>query len=267
MPKVAIAGLGLMGGSLGLALRAAGWSVAGYDRDAQAASRAVERGAIDSLAPSLAEPADVVVLALPVLAVESALAQIPRGPVVTDLCSTKEVVVQWAHQAGVDFVGGHPLCGSEQSGIEAASADLYRGAYWALTRADPVVEEMVVAAGARPLIVDPAEHDRLVAGSSHAAFAISTAYMLAASKAADWPAMAALAASGFRDMTRLAAGDPGMYAGIIATNAENLRGRLLEFQAALGGLIERLDAEPAEVERVFAAARAARLAWEESRRQ
>lgn len=254
-----------MGGSLGLALREAGWSVGGLDRDPAVAERALARGAVEAVAGNLAG-AELVVLAVPVLAAHDLLWQLAReapGALVTDLCSTKVEVLRWAEEVGVDLVGGHPLCGSEESGIDAARADLYAGATWALSRSHPQVEAMVAAAGGRPLLVDPAEHDRLVAGTSHAAFTISAAYMLAASGAADWPAMAPLAARGFRDMTRLAAGDPGMYAGIAATNAANLRARLLEFQAALARLLDGLGGPPEELAALFAQARDARVEWDE----
>jgi prephenate dehydrogenase len=260
--KASIVGLGLMGGSLGLALRREGWSVAGTDRDPDVQRRALELGAIDS---AEVEEADLVVLAVPVLAMPSVLRQVAPGALATDLCSTKAEVERWAADAGVQLVGGHPLCGSEQSGVEAARADLYEGAAWVLTRPDPIVEEMVVAAGAHPLIVDAEEHDRLVAGSSHAAFMIAVAYMLAAAEAADWPAQAALTASGFRDVTRLAGGDPEMYLGIARTNAANILARLDEFETLLARLRLNLESDDARLGELFAAARDARRRWEAGR--
>lgn len=262
--RVSILGLGLMGGSLGLALRRERprWTVVGTDRDAAATARALELGAIESEGFD----ADLTVLAVPVLAMPAALAQVPSGALVTDICSTKVAVLEWARAAGVDLVGGHPLCGSERSGIDAASADLYRGARWALTRPDPLVEEMVVAVGAEPLVVEPEEHDRLVAGSSHLAFLLSAAYILAASESGDWPALAALTGSGFRDMTRLAGGDPDMYTGIASTNRDNILARLDEFQVAIERFRARLESGDPDLAGLFAAARSARLRWEEGRR-
>ena len=267
MPSAAVVGLGLMGGSLGLALREAGWSVTGLDRDPAAAAEAARRGAIGQALPSLEEAAgsDLVVLAVPVLAVRRLLAEIPAGTLVTDVASTKAEVLAWAAEAGVDFVGGHPLCGSERSGVEAARADLFQGAVWALTRRHPLIESMVVATGARPFVVDAEEHDRLVAGTSHAAFAISAAYMLAAADSADWPAMAPLSAGGFRDMTRLAGGDAEMYAGVLATNAANVEQRLREFQTKLAELVAQLEGDPEAVRGWFERARQARLDWDASR--
>lgn len=260
--QATIVGLGLMGGSLGLALRRVGWAVAGVDADPAAAERALEMGAIDRAGPA---EADLTVLAVPVLAMRSALAQVPPGALATDLCSTKAAVESWARELGVQLVGGHPLCGSEQSGIDAARADLYEGAAWVLTRPDPVVEEMVVAAGAHPLILDAEEHDRLAAGSSHAAFLVSTAYMLAAAESPDWPALASLTASGFRDLTRLAAGDPEMYVGIARTNAANILARLDEFEVALARLRLLLEQDDPGLSELFEASRDARRRWEETR--
>lgn len=260
--KASIVGLGLMGGSLGLALRREGWDVAGVDRDPAAVERARQVGAIGS---ADAAAADLLVLAVPVLAMPAVLRQVSPAVLVTDLCSTKVEVERWAAEAGVQLVGGHPLCGSDQSGIEAARADLYDGAAWVLTRPDPVVEEMVVAAGAHPLIVDAEEHDRLVAGSSHAAFFVSAAYMLAAAESQDWPALAALTASGFRDLTRLAGGDPEMYRGIGRTNAANILARLDDFEVALARLRLLLESDDVRLAELFQAARDARQRWEASR--
>jgi prephenate dehydrogenase len=261
--RASIVGLGLMGGSLGLALRRAGWHVAGADREEAVVTRALELGAIDEAGRPAA---DVTVLAVPLLAMRAVLGEIEPGARVTDLCSTKVEVLRWAAEAGVGLVGGHPLCGSDRSGIDAARADLYWGAPWVLTGPDPVVEEMVVAAGAHPLNLDADAHDRLAAGVSHVAFLISSAYMLAAESSPEWPAMAALAASGFRDMTRLAGGDPEMYVGIAATNTANILARLDEFEVALGRLRLQLeDAQGARLAELLEEARAARRRWEETR--
>ena len=268
MASVAVVGLGLMGGSLGLALREAGWSVSGLDRDPEAAAEAVRRGAVQRTLGSLGEvvESDLVVLAAPVPALRDLLRKLPAGVLATDLASTKVAVLEWAEEAGANLVGGHPLCGSERSGIAAARPGLYSGAIWALTRSQPLVEEMVAAVGATPFIVPADEHDRLVAGGSHAAFVISAAYMLAMAESDDWPDVSRLTSTGFADMTRLAGGDPEMYAGIAATNAANLRDRLRQFQAALERLLNHLDGDPDELRRLFEEARQARRGWEEGRR-
>src|SRR5205823_8505773 len=100
--------------------------------------------------------------------------------------------------------GGHPMCGREESGIDAADPALYRGAAWILTRPDPAVEQAVHSVGAIPVVMEPERHDRLVAGVSHVAFLLSVGYVLALAEAREWPQMARLAGGGFRDMSRLA---------------------------------------------------------------
>src|SRR5260370_588615 len=109
-------------------------------------------------------------------------------------------------------VGRHRMCGRESSGIDAADANLFAGAPWILTRRDETVIGLVEAAGAQPLVMDAATHDRLVAGVSHAALLLSVGYVLALSGRADWPEASRVAASGFPDMTRLPAAAPPMSA-------------------------------------------------------
>ncbi len=261
-----------MGASLGLTLRRTrpDWTVVGVDRDDLTCRKAVRRGAVETASPELAVLAgsELVVLAVPVLAMRALLPKVASaapGATLTDLCSTKVDVLRWAVEASVALVGGHPLCGRTETGVDAARDDLYEGAPWVLTRPDPLVEEMVVAAGARPLILEPDEHDRLAAGVSHLAFLVSSAYMLAAAASPDWAAMGELAASGFRDVTRLAGGDPDMYVGIARTNAGNILARLDEFEAALARLRLHLEAGDARLAELFEEARDARRRWEASR--
>ena len=285
--RVAIIGLGLMGGSLGLALRAdagsgrlAG-SVVGYDSAPEVAARAVARGAVDRACASLAEAAqlaDLLVIATPTLAAEMVLRALAGslGPdvVVTDLCSVKGPLVALAERLGPDlahrFVGGHPMAGSERAGIEAATADLYRGARWALTSTpatDPDalarVRALVVALGAAAVEMDAQAHDAAVAGVSHLPLAIAVALTGALAEADDWPAMAVLAAGGYRDATRVAAGDPIMGRDMLLANREALLARIDAFSAALATLRDTLArGDAAEIEVALRAARATRLAWE-----
>src|SRR4029077_13190700 len=182
------------------------------------------------------EMADVVVLAVPILALRevfSGLRGRVGGKVVTDMASTKATVMDWASSSGIDLVGGHPMCGKEKSGIDAADASIFKGAPWVLTRADPVVTDLVEAVGSHPLVMDAETHDRLVAGVSHAAFLLSVGYVLSLSGRTDWGDASKLAASGFRDMSRLAAGDPSLYAGIARTNRAHLMEQLDGISAAL----------------------------------
>jgi prephenate dehydrogenase len=266
--SVGIVGLGLMGGSLALALRRA-WpetALTGCDRDPLTVRRALDRGIVDVAGPDLdaVRPAGLIVLALPVLAMREALRGLAGSTaVVTDLASTKAEVMRWAGDAGVDLVGGHPMCGRETSGLEAADADLYRGAPWVLTRSEPRVEALVRAVGARPVVIDPERHDRLVAGVSHAAFVVSTAYVLGVTSSPEWPEAGRLAAAGFRDLTRLAAGDPEMETGIVRTNRANLLEALDAFEAALQRIRRHVEQDDPRLAELFEEARRARERWRE----
>jgi prephenate dehydrogenase len=258
-----------MGASLALALKGSGHTVVGSDKDPRTVQKALERGVVTSAAQdvSVVDIADVVVVAVPILAMRdtfTALRGHVQGKVVTDMASTKAKVMDWAGAAGIDLVGGHPMCGRELSGIDAADADLFRGAPWVLTRAEPGVTELVGAVGAWPLVLEAAEHDRLVAGVSHAAFLLSIAYVLAVSSRPDWPEAARLAASGFRDMSRLAGGDPELYAGIVATNRDAILDQLDGVSAALARLRRHLDDNDPRLAELFEEARRVRERWSRS---
>lgn len=264
--SVGIVGLGLIGGSLALALRAA-WpevTLLGCDRDPRTCRQALDRGLVAGAGPDLdaVGAAGVVVLAVPAPAERDLLRRLGAGRLVTDVASTKAAVTRWAAEAGVDFVGGHPMAGVEASGLDAARADLFSGAPWVLTRAHPVVEALVRAAGATPVVIDPDHHDRLVAGVSQAAFLLSTAYVLALAGDRDWPEMARLAAGGYRDMSRLAAGDPEMYAGIAVTNREHILAALGSVEAALARLRRHIENSDGRLVELFEEARRVRTRWE-----
>jgi prephenate dehydrogenase len=268
MPAVAIVGLGLMGSSLALALKAARQDlvIVGSDRDPITLRKALDRGIVESASADLAvvEVADIVVLAVPILALQqvfSGLAAKVGGKVVTDLASTKTRVMEWASAAGVELVGGHPMCGKEMAGIDAADASIFKGAPWVLTRSDPVVTGLVESVGSHPLVMDAETHDRLVAGVSHAAFLLSVGYVLSLSGRADWGEASTLAASGFRDMSRLAAGDPSLYAGIARTNRAQMIEQLDAISAALTRLRRHLEADDPRVIELFEEARSVRERW------
>lgn len=259
--RVGIFGLGLMGSSFALALGRArpGLSLVGSDRDAATMRRAVAAGLVQAGDPGTA---DVVVLAAPIPALPEILAGLAgRAGVVTDMASTKVHVMRWAAAAGVDLVGGHPMCGRETAGIEAATADLFEGAPWVLTRDEAAVTELVGAVGARPVFMDAERHDRLVAGVSHAAFVLSAAYVLALAGDADWPAMQEVAGTGFRDVSRLAAGDPALYAAIASTNRGDIARELRAVEASLANLRRHLEAGDARLVELLEEARRAREGW------
>ena len=237
--RIAIIGLGLIGGSMGLALRGTGadYEVVGFARRPEVASRALELGAVDRIEGSMISAvngADLVIIATPTLSLKEILAEIGQslreGSIVTDTASTKAKVMQWAESTlppSANFIGGHPMAGKETSGIEAADGELFNGCTYCLTvgkratkEACDKVERLVSQIGANPLFIDASDHDTLVAGISHLPLICSVALMAATSKSPIWPAMSRLAASGFRDLTRLAAGDPRMSHDICLTNRE-----------------------------------------------
>jgi prephenate dehydrogenase len=224
--RAAVVGTGLIGGSIGLALRRGGWHVTGTDHDPARAARALELGALDAVGTD--SDAAITFLATPVQAVaEAARAALAVGPgIVTDVGSVKASIV-----AGVDdprFLGGHPMAGSEQEGVDGADADLFAGAVWVLTPTAATsdatyaaVRSAITEVGADVLSLTPEHHDALVAVVSHVPHLTAAALMhLADDKATEHRALLRLAAGGFRDMTRIAAGHPGIWPDICAENRD-----------------------------------------------
>lgn len=259
--RVGIVGLGLMGASFALALRAARpeLELLGSDTDRNTMRLAVRRGLVS---PTDARDADVLVLAAPIPALPEILSSLAgTAAVVTDMASTKVRVMGWAVAAGVDLVGGHPMCGREQGGIDAADPQIFQGAPWILTRDQPQVTELVRAVGAIPVFMDAERHDRLVAGVSHVAFMLSVAYVLALAADPDWPDMQAIAGPGFRDISRLAAGDPELYAAIVSTNGECISDAMRSVEASLARLRRHLDGQDGRLVELFEEARRVRERW------
>lgn len=277
---MAVIGTGLVGASIGLAVRRAGVCrrVAGYDVDAAELATAVERGAVTDPVGSAAEAAadaDVVWLAVPVSAVEAMAAEVGpamrAGAILSDSASVKSRVVE-ALQASapprVHVIGGHPMAGSAETGAAHASAELFVGATWLLTpttHTDPEayrrLHGMVAALGARVIAVAPERHDLLVAVVSHLPQLAATTLMnLAADRARDEHAgLLLLAAGGFRDATRVAASNPDLWSEICAENREAIVAVLDEYRDRVEAL--RTSLAKADDERLrgeLAAARAAR---------
>jgi prephenate dehydrogenase len=255
MEKIAVLGMGLIGGSLGMALQQTGIArqIAGYDSNPDATHRALERGAITLMCITVEEAvqqADMVVLATPILAMRELLERmapaLKPGVLVTDTASTKEQVLKWAQTvlpANVVFVGGHPMAGREHTGIEAAEEGLFEGCAYCLTPTEQTptgalaqLSEIVQQLGAHPIVVDAGRHDHLVAGISHLPFVLSSVLVHALSRDGDWSDMTRLAAGGFRDMSRLAAGSPTMYRDICLTNKEEI----LDWLDTLAWQLERV---------------------------
>jgi prephenate dehydrogenase len=257
-----------MGSSFALALKEARPEIVivGSDTDPRTLRKALDRGVVTSASAdmSIADMAEMVVIGAPIKAMRDVFAQLSgrtRGKVVTDMASTKASVMEWAAAAGIDLVGGHPMCGKEKSGIDAADASVFKGAPWVLTRDEPVLSELIEAVGAHPMVMDAETHDRLVAGVSHAAFLLSVGYVLALSRRADWPEASRLAAGGFRDMSRLAAGDPELYAGVTRTNRAHLIEQLDAVAAELARLRRHLEADDPRLVELFEEAQAVRERW------
>lgn len=268
--RAAVLGLGLMGGSLARDLAAAGVEVLGHDRDPEAVRAARAAGAVRAgLGPGLegAETADLLVVAVPVSAAEAALAAaLPRlrpDCVLTDLGSTKRSIGEAAARLGVAdrFVGSHPLTGDHRSGWDASRPDLYAGATVYLcptpaTRPDALerVHGLWVALGARPEVVDAAEHDQRLAWSSHLPQVASTA--LAEALAAAGVGPAALGPGG-RDATRLAASSPELWSAICLDNAACIEPAVAALEEVLADLRRALrEGDAVALQRHFAASRA-----------
>jgi prephenate dehydrogenase len=276
--RVAIIGLGLIGGSLGLALKSAGAEVVGYARRPEVASQAMNRGVADRCCddiPSTIKGAEIIVIATPVLTVKDVFINIakhlPKNVIVTDVASTKVDVMNWAGKylpSAACFIGGHPMAGKESSGIAASDADLFRGCTYCLVSGENVkaesrkkLEDMVKAIGAIPFYVDAKDHDILVAGISHLPHLLSVALVTATVNDPRWSAMAKLAASGYRDVTRLASGDPRMSRDICLTNKGPILDALDKYMHSLNELRRLIDDGDEKIEERFIRAREAREGW------
>ncbi|MCE4063048.1 prephenate dehydrogenase/arogenate dehydrogenase family protein [Pandoraea sputorum] len=280
--KLVICGVGLIGGSLARALKAAGAvnEVVGVGRTQASLARACELGVIDQAATSMADAvsgADIVLLAAPVAQTPALLAAIRphlRGEtIVTDAGSTKTDAVAAAQEALGDeawrFVPGHPIAGAELSGVDAAKVDLYRDRRVVLcpqpaNRADDVarVREMWEATGARVSEMTERQHDRVFASVSHLPHVLSYALIAQILDAPDAALKFGFAGGGFRDFTRIAASNPEMWRDICVANRDALLAELDGYLATLGSLRQLIDAgDGAGLEAVFARTSQARTDW------
>ncbi|GHO50258.1 prephenate dehydrogenase [Ktedonospora formicarum] len=279
--RVAIVGLGLIGGSIGLALRESGAAqqVTGYDLGRGVSQQAYRVGAIDQPYMELADAvrgADLVILATPVGAIRTLLQQLASvltpGAVVTDVASTKAQVIEWAESylpENVSFVGGHPMAGKELTGVEAADAALFRHRIYCLTPTTstrPMAMKKVAALaevlGARVKVLEPEEHDRQVAMISHVPFLSAVALIESAAHSPTWGDASLLASSGFRDATRLAAGSPEMYRDICLTNSAAVASGLDAYISTLQSLRQQILAQDGTIAERFTEAQQERLHWQ-----
>ena len=277
--KLALVGVGLIGGSFAAALRASGDvdHVVGFDLDPEALSKGLAAGILDHAAGNLAgavAAADLVVLAVPVGAMRAALATIaphlPPGALVTDVGSTKVSVITDAQVTLGDafrrFVPAHPIAGGERPGVEHADPRLFRerlAITTPLAETDPealaAVERLWRSAGARIERLTPEEHDRIFAAVSHLPHVLAFALVEMIARSADADAKFAHAGAGFRDFTRIAASSPQMWRDVCLANRAALVSELNTYRESLAALQDAIDrADGAALEQFFQAAAVAR---------
>lgn len=265
--QVAIVGTGMLGASLGLALKrlTPAPHVIGCDLSGDARREASSKKAVDRATGNVVEAvrdADLVVIATPVRAIELVLREIAPvlkpGTVVTDTGSTKRQILAWAAEhlpTTVSFVGGHPMTGRTTAGTGGPAAEIFENAVYCVSppssadaKAVENVVKMVEAIGSTPYFVEPDEHDGLVASISHLPYVVSTSIMRIAASDRGWREAKTIAAGGFATATHLSDGDPRMFADICLTNGDQVArqiGRLIDELADLKAAIEAGD------ERIF----------------
>jgi len=278
---VTIIGLGLIGGSIGLALRQGkklSWEIVGYSRRQETVANALSLGAIERGETNLKDAvkqADFIIIATPVLTVKEIFSEITphvrSGCIVTDTASTKAQVMEWADEilpSTVDFIGGHPMAGREIYGIQAAQAELFRGCTYCLTPTEEIstksidmVTSMVKELGAIPFFIDAQEHDNLVAGISHLPMVLSAVLVSLTTKNPSWSKMSKLAASGYHDLTRLASGSPEVNAHICLSNQEAIVSWMDEFNQELERYRQLVVDGDKRLEQAFTEANRARQEW------
>ena len=286
MGKLTIVGTGLIGTSLALALRQAklkNLELVGTDANNNSRAGANKSKAFDRVENRLSNAvrdAGIVVLATPVMAMQEVMEVIaddlPEGCVVTDVGSSKKVVLEWADRylpRHVEFVGGHPMAGREKSGPENADANLFKDKVYcvvpssrASSRAVSEVTNIAEAIGARTFFIGVDEHDSFVAAVSHLPFLLSVALVGCTSKSPNWDDLAQLAATGYEDSSRLASGDPIMHRDICLSNPEPIVAWIDSFIKELYEVRQLLNAQPApdsdSVHDLFEKAFVARSLWQ-----
>lgn len=274
--RVALLGLGLIGGSIARALRedpagvgplgGAPVEIAAWTPSQTGPRTALAAGSIDVVGRSIAEAVDgaaLVILSAPPIAMAELLdelvvcrrsGRLTDAAVVTDVGSTKRWIMAEAAKRGLRFVGGHPMAGSHESGFAAADPNLFLGRPWVVVPGErsgagqALVEQLATACGARPVTMDAELHDTATAGISHLPLLVAAALVGAvalgeqANSAAGWPVARLLASSGWHSATRLARGSEEMGADLLATNAAEVRVRLRELRAELDAWEARLAA-------------------------
>jgi len=239
-----VLGTGLLGASVGLALRSQGWDVSGWDPNPVALDEAVRRGAVAArLSGPNGATFDLTVLAAPPEAVVATLTNLETDSLVTDIAGVKTPIVAAASHLP-HFVGGHPMAGGETTGAALSSSSMFRGATWVLTSDGAestdleTMAHIVASFGANPVVMTAADHDTAVARVSHLPHLLAAALIHLAEGR---PTTISLAGGGFRDLTRIAAADGGWWAEVLAANAgevgssiDELVGVLEEWKRSMG---------------------------------
>jgi prephenate dehydrogenase len=264
-----VIGLGLIGASVALALRSHGWSVTGVDSDPATVAAALESDVITGT--DLPADVELVVVATPAgvvarLALEALTTLTNPAVIVTDVAGVKGSIV--SQVSDERFLGGHPMAGSELRGLSGARADLFQGATWVLTPTDrtspstySTLHGILREIGANVVAIGADDHDRLVAIASHVPHLLAGSLMNEASQVAEQDAvLLQLAAGGFRDMTRIAAGDPGIWPDILFENRDAVVQSLEALEVRLKTLREALldDGRDVILESLLSAASARR---------
>jgi prephenate dehydrogenase len=276
MKKITIFGVGLMGGSLALCLKGKpGFHVVGHSRSQASVDKYLKRGVVDEGTTSLQEAAagaDFIFLCVPVGNLEEYLDELQKldlkeGCIITDVGSTKASVARYAAQTdwkGAHFIGGHPMAGSERSGVEAASSHLYENAFYVLTPGQDVPEEayerlveLLRYTKAQIVRVDAEQHDDIVGAISHLPHIIAVALVnqIAGYNRED-PLYESLAAGGFRDITRIASSEPAIWRDILLNNKKVVLRLLADWNKEMSRFSRMLEGEDGEgVENAFGSAR------------
>ncbi len=244
-----VVGLGLIGSSVALALQETGWEVTGEDLVANVVAEAVEHGVV---VRESSTPCQMVIIATPASAVvRAARENLARWSddelIVTDVAGVKGAIADDIDDPR--FIGGHPMAGSELRGLAGARADLFQGATWVLTPTSRTTAERYAVlhgilrdVGANVVAIDGHNHDRLMAMASHVPHLVAGALMNEAATIAEPdPVLLQLAAGGFRDMTRIAAGDPAIWPDVLFENSEAIAATLTALVSRLEGLKKALQ--------------------------
>lgn len=258
---VSIIGIGLIGGSLAAAFKQQSddYYIVGYNHNLESAQIALNMGIIDEVAENVeaaVSNADVIFVAVPVMKIPEYVIRAAKaaksGAIITDVGSTKASIVAEVEPQmpdGVHFIGGHPMAGSERHGISAAKSNLFKNAHYLLTPTERTnvlaykkLHSMLISIGANVIAIDPGKHDRAVAVISHLPHMVAAVLMnLASSETADTENVLMLAAGGFKDTTRIAAGSPRMWIDICLDNRDALLYSIDKMIAMLEGLSHAIE--------------------------